>query len=249
MLYDTSGKTIPGGIDNLSPYCFSLKSLLSLGYPTISNNIIPGHAHFPLFQFFLDRPDYQYYWMIEYDMRFSGEWRLFFESFSKKDADFLSSHIRHYEDDPDWRWWELKHPRESIPLQKRIGSFNPIYRISHSALSFLHEGFKSGWRGHHEVALPTLLHHNGFSLMDICGRGKYAIPGIYNKFYSGSGPDCRGSLSGGSLRYRPVFWRYGREKNKLYHPVKPFTKALHDNLKSRRDAQAKLTGLVNMFRK
>jgi hypothetical protein len=220
FLYDETGKSIPDKINKLSPYLFSNESLSQLCYPTTGEDILPGHAHFPLFQFFRDNPDYDYYWVIEYDVRFSGEWRLFFDSFLKTNADFLTCHIRAYADELSWPWWELNHPRESIPLNARLASFNPIYRISNAALLFLHQAFQSGWRGHYEVALPTLLHNNGLTIRDISDSDKYAAPDINNKFYSK-----------GTFRYRPEFWRCGREKNKLYHPVKPLAQALKDNMK------------------
>lgn len=238
FLYDATEKSIPDKINKLSPYLYSNESLSQLRYPTTGKDILPGHAHFPLFQFFRDNPDYDYYWVIEYDVRFSGEWRLFFDSFLKTDADFLTCHIRTYADERNWPWWELNHPRESIPLNERLASFNPIYRISNAALSFLHSAFKSGWRGHYEVALPTLLHHNGLTIRDISGKDKYTAPDINNKFYSSE-----------TMRFRPAFWRYGREKNKLYHPVKPLTKTLSDNLLYYRPALTRRLKLANILRK
>jgi len=230
FLYDMTKQPVPQNINTLSPYLYSDECLVSLGYPTIGVNIIPGHAHFPILKFYVDMPDYDYYWVIEYDVRFSGEWQIFFDSFQAVKNDFLTSHIRSYAEEPDWYWWDLNHPRKSIPLDKRIHSFNPIYRISKEALLFLHGELKSGWRGHNEVAMPTLLHHNGFTIQEISGRGKFTVPGMENKFYSSYDSDSSGSLSSGTLRYRPAFWRYRNEKNKLYHPVKTLTKALSENI-------------------
>jgi hypothetical protein len=249
FLYDTSRNIIPDRINNLSPYLYSNTCLSSLGYPTIGENIIPGHAHFPLFQFFLDKPNYNYYWMIEYDVRFSGEWQLFFDSFLRISADFLTCHIRSYADEPYWVWWELSHPRESIPLHERLRSFNPIYRISNGALSFLHQAFRSGWCGHNEVALPTLLHHGGLTIRDISGKGRYSVHGMDNEFYSSSESNDSGELSSGTMRYRPVIWRYGRENNKLYHPVKPLTKVLHENKLYHTNIRTRLFNYVNILRK
>lgn len=229
FLYDATKGIVPDKINKLSPYLYSSKCLSDLGYPTIGKNIIPGHAHFPLFQFFLDNPHYDYYWFIEYDVRFSGKWTLFFNAFSSIEADFLTCQIHPYANQPSWSWWLLKHPQEHIPLHKRLRSFNPIYRISNVALSFLHEAFKSGWCGHHEVAIPTLLHHNGYTIREISGRGKYTVTEMENKYYSHSTENGKGELSGTTMRYRPAFWIYGLNKNKLYHPVKPPAKTLREN--------------------
>ncbi|HPK22230.1 MAG TPA: glycosyltransferase [Smithella sp.] len=230
FLYDTTGKDVPEKIKKLSPYLYSDQCLCDLGYPVIGKKMIPGHAHFPLFKFYLDHPDFDYYWFIEYDVRFTGPWRSFFESFLVHDADFLTSHIRSYAEERSWPWWALKHPRQHIPLDKRLRSFNPLYRISRAALSFLHDAFRNGWCGHHEVALPTLLHQKGFTVREISGRGKYTIPGMENRFYAMSAPNVKGDLSGTSMKYRPSSWRCGREENKLYHPVKPLKKAVHENI-------------------
>ncbi len=249
FLYDATRNIIPDKINKLHPYLYSEESLSRLPYPTIGQDILPGHAHFPVFQFFRDNPDYDYYWVLEYDVKFSGEWRLFFDSFLKTDADFLTCHIRPYADERDWPWWELNHPQEAIPLNERLRSFNPIYRISKAALLFLHQAFKSGWRGHYEVALPTLLHKNGLSIRDISGSGKYTIPGMDNLFYSSSESSSGGTLTSGTFRYRPAFWRYGREKNKLYHPVKPLKTTLYDNLLYHKETWARRLTLANILRK
>jgi hypothetical protein len=90
-----------------------------------------------------------------------------------------------------------------------VKSFNPIYRISHSALSFIHKSLLNQWCGHHEVLLPTLLYHNHYSMMDFGGRGQFIPSGFKNKFYTSD-----------TLRWRPVFEKAGDKKNKLYHPVK-----------------------------
>lgn len=229
FLYDATKGIVPDKINKLSPYLYSNKCLSDLGYPTIGKNIIPGHAHFPLFQFFLDNPNYYYYWFIEYDVRFSGRWNLFFDAFSTVKADFLTCDIRSYADEPSWSWWQLKHPQEHIPINERIRSFNAIYRISNVAISFLHKVFKSGWCGHHEVVLPTLLRHNGFTIKEISGRSKYTVSGMEDKFYSSSPANIKGKLSGMTMRYRPSFWLSGLQRKKLYHPVKPFTKTLQEN--------------------
>jgi hypothetical protein len=109
----------------------------------------------------------------------------------------------------------------------------------------LHQAFKSGWRGHHEVALPTLLHNNGRTIQDISGSGKYTVPGMDNKFYSSSESSSGGALHSGTMRHRPAFWRYGHKDNKLYHPVKPLTKTLSINIRYYGNLLANLVNFVN----
>jgi len=192
-----------------------------------------GHCHFPLLQFFHDNPDFDYYWLIEYDVRFAGDWHFFFDYFKNTNEDFLTCHIRRYADEPGWAWWSLHHPHKSIPLSERLSSFSPIYRLSNASLSFLHQSLSDGWCGHCEVLLPTLLHHNGFTIMDIGGKGTFTPPSMKDKFYTAQF-NSNGALECGTMRCQPSFWRVGQEKNKLYHPVKPLSFVIREKIHSQK---------------
>lgn len=229
-LYHNHSEEIPLWIKKYSYYSFSDTSIKSLDYPMIGNSLIPGHAHFPVFQFFLENEDYDYYWLIEYDVRFSGDWHLFFNSFHNNDNDLLASHIRRYAEEPDWNWWKLTHPDKSIAIENRLRSFAPVYRISKSALSFINNAMKSGWCGHCETLIPTLLHHNGFKLLDFGGNGEFTSQDMVDNFYTYPNTDQYGSLRSGTMRFRPSFWKVGNEKNKLYHPVKSLWKVIRERL-------------------
>lgn len=187
------------------------RDIHSLIYPTLQEGVIPGNAHFPLLHFFHIRQKYDYYWLIEYDVRYSGTWRHLFRSFRHDPTDLLTSHIRKYPQEPDWPHWKLAHPKESIPLEERTRSFNPIYRISHSALAAIHEAHQDGWKGHNEVLLPTLISRSRFSISDFGGEGPFVPSHRTNKFY----------IAKLTLRYRPIHERTRFYRNKIYHPVKP----------------------------
>jgi hypothetical protein len=201
-------------------FCFTDEDLDKLGYPKIGKTVIPGNAHLPLLHFFKHYPHYQHYWLIEYDVRFSGEWRHFFEPFLNNDADFLACHIRRYKDEPGWCWWRWHHPEKQIPLSHCLRSFNPIYRISRPALTHLHHCLNDGWCAHFELLMPTLLFHAGFRLADFGGTGEFVPLAYENKFYIDSPPDEYGLLNSGTMRSQPPFTKPGPEQNKLHHPVK-----------------------------
>jgi hypothetical protein len=155
----------------ITPYFFDVESLNNLCYEPIHETIIPGSNHFVVLQFFKDHPTYDYYWNVEYDVIFTGEWNYLFSSFNHIEADFLSSHIERFLDFPSWYWWSSFHFDEvDLPLSQMIKSFNPIYRISNKALAFLDNVLKGGknW-GHHEVFIPTVLK---YFKMNIYSQGK-----------------------------------------------------------------------------
>lgn len=207
--------TLPNSINF---YTFSENSIKSLGYIPIVNRILPGSNHFAILQFYKDFPNYSYYWNIEYDVYFNGDWNLFFSSYADITSDFLSSHIETFWENPSWEWWvylQLKDPK--IPIAQRLRSFNPIYRLSNQAINAIDKCLKQGNRGHHEILLPTLLHSLKYTINDFCKSSKFGLPfSFYKKgiYYS---PDCQT----GSMRYRPrINEEEITQKNILYHPYK-----------------------------
>ncbi|PTQ92132.1 hypothetical protein C8P68_1147 [Mucilaginibacter yixingensis] len=128
--------TLPYEFSELRLHTFTDSILNDLGCTPLAPKIVPGSCHFPLYDFFLACPEYDYYWLIEDDVHFEGDWRFFFEECSQHylEVDFLASHIYLYDQQPLWRWWDsLCHPNKFIPFDLRLRSFNPIYRISKSA--------------------------------------------------------------------------------------------------------------------
>lgn len=200
---------------------FSLNDLNSLDYSPIFSRIVPGSLHFIIELFYNQHPEYNYYWMIEYDVVYTGNWHHLLSYFDFNDADLLASHISFRGDDNrDWLWWESLSCKNVIPKKMQVRAFTPIYRLSSCALSFLNEylRFPDNY-GHCEAILPTSLYNNGFRLEDFGGSGQFVRPDNYNKFYY-QGADDKAS----SLRWRPEFRLEEIEKMdnapKLYHPVK-----------------------------
>jgi hypothetical protein len=221
MLFHQKEGALPERLKDKTIFPFTYETLMEMKYLPIGANMVPGSNHFPLLKFFQHHPEFDQYWLIEDDVRFTGDWSSFFIHFSKADHDFLSTHLRHYEQEPQWAWWaSLWHPNETFAPGRRIRSFNPIYRISRRGLEFIHTALLAYWIGHHEVLLPTLLYHNGFSIADIGGNGPFVLQGHENLFYTSDGSGAEGLLSTGTMRFRPSWDGPGMEKNKLYHPVK-----------------------------
>lgn len=204
--------------ENITPYIFNIDSLDKLDYEPIEDTITPGSNHFATLQFFLDHPDFKYYWVIEYDVIYTGKWTNFFLDFDSIDADFIASHIERFSDRPFWYWWDTLH-LDSVTLQKHqlIKSFNPIYRISNNALKFLDTLLKGhkNW-GHHEVLIPTALKHWGFSILDFGGNGEFVLPQFEERFYL-----MPSQYVDGTMRDKP---QMNEEelliKDRLLHPVK-----------------------------
>ncbi|MFL6597452.1 MAG: DUF3405 domain-containing protein [Chthoniobacterales bacterium] len=90
------------GIANAEPLPVLGRKSVKAELFMIGPTLVPGHVGFPVLQFFCDNRDFDYYWAIECDVRFSGDWFFFFHSFKEANHDFLACHIRDYVDEPDW---------------------------------------------------------------------------------------------------------------------------------------------------
>ena len=210
ILYHEKNIERPPAFARIPIHTFTDAILYESGYTPIAKALIPGSNHFSLLHFFLQNSPYEYYWYIENDVRFMGQWKTFFDACQPVKADMISAQLELYENRPGWRWWDsLIHPTKSIPHEKRVCSFNPIYRLSFRALAFIHQALLDRWMGHHEVLLPTLLYNNNFSIVDFGADGVFTPPGFLHRFYSWK-----------THRWRPVCSQPGPERDKIYHPVK-----------------------------
>jgi len=193
-----------------------------LPYPRMEGLGILHHSHFPVLDFYLSHPDYEYYWFIEFDVRYTGSWGSFLRSFEPYTQDLITSHVRRFRQEPAWPWWDsLRHPAKTIERDKYLRSYNVIFRISNRALAFIDREQRDGWEGFNEVSLPTLLHHGGYRVMDFGGDGDFAPAELRNRTYTSHGlkngllcPFC-------TLSWRPSRDAPGRRAGRLYHSVKP----------------------------
>jgi len=161
--------------------------------------------------------EYDYYWIVEYDVAFSGNWSGLFNAFADNTSDMLCSNVHRHETNPNWAWWEsLEWPDNSKP--ELIRGFFVFARLSARALDAIILAGQKGFGGHYELMWPTVLHHLGFSIEDIGGDGQFVRPANVNRWYTST--LTSEILSPGTLVYRPTHFRPGRKPNKLWHPVK-----------------------------
>ena len=178
----------------------------------------PRNIDLPLMWYFHENPQYDYYWVMEYDVRFTGEWSSFFGHFAASRSDLLATTLFDFDFRPGWdNWGTLQSPRP-VPERERVRALFPLHRLSNAALRALHEAYSEGWSGHYEVTIPTILKTRGLTLEDIGGSGSYVRQGNHNRFYCNS-PEIAGLAPGTftvvanqiSAEYPP---------NMLWHPIK-----------------------------
>jgi hypothetical protein len=164
-----------------------------LGYSFKNNEGIWHHVEYPMIDYYLRNPQHDFYWRIEYDVRFSGDWDVFFRHFLDNKADLLATYIKTYKDHQDWRWWnEINFKVDRDDLR---GMFFPVVRFSRRSLACLDQKYRAGALGYCEIIVPTLLNMERMNIEDI---GK--------RFYDLFTVNVNGIVI--------------RKKRKLHHPVK-----------------------------
>jgi len=198
--------------------CNSLE-FASWGLRTFGPTMLPGHCHFPLLWLHERNPDITHLWLVEYDVRFTGKWRTLFDHFASDDADLITCHVRHHDQEPRWHWWVSMRSPDGKPAEvELLRAFLVVARYSAAALAELTAAHRAGWTGHQEVIIPTLLRHFGLKVRDI----NDASPAHRARRFYVSRSDQNGALEEfGTVRYRPARAHAGLRSNMLYHPVKP----------------------------
>lgn len=205
---------------DVKQHAFTLDTLNRLGYTPWGCTIMDGNFHFVLLDFYRKHPDCDYYWLIEYDVRFNGNWRTFFSFFQDKEEDFLAAHVETKEDNPGWvRWHEIE--LNNIPQNRftLLKSFNPICRFSNRAFALLHSRCLLGDRGHNELLMPTLFNYFKLKIADFGGNGRYIYKDHPDLFYMYDEEDKAEDKC--THRYYPKH-NHSTMKcpNMIYHPIK-----------------------------
>lgn len=218
---DSSKMSVPTGVQC---YLCDLESVNSLGYNPIRENLLPGSCHFPLLRFALDYPQYDFYWFIEYDVYFTGNWSVLMDDCSSnlREYDFLSCQVERFNISRNlgWKWWYDSN-NSGFVLAESIKGFNPICRYSRQAVTCLDAYLKNGYSAHSEVMITTCLYHSGLKIGDFGGNGEFVPEGYEGKYYTPKSPHA----DDGSIRYRPVFTLLEivsrNQPCKIFHPLKP----------------------------
>jgi hypothetical protein len=213
------GAGVPSSLRGEPSFVFSDGSVDALGYRRIREGLVPGSTHFPLMQFAREHPEYDFYWVVEYDVRLTAPWRLFFSDIARSDADVIGSHVATPAQHPGWYWWSsLEVPEMEPPPPEQLRFFAPVYRLSADAVGLIDAKMRAGWRGHYETLVPTLASAAGLKVMDLAKGG--TVPSATPRSWYVHGPsDSEGQMDRGTMRWRNIGdWPVLR-LNTLYHPM------------------------------
>lgn len=203
---------------------FTADELRSLPYPKKtagpSWRLIPGNTDLILLAYWREHPEYDFYWQVEYDVRYTGNWKNLIRSFETSKADLLATNISTYEEIPHWNLWPTLAPPKGVEWKHHaLRAFLPFCRISASACRAIDHAYQEGWSGHDEANWATITNMNGLRIEDIGGRGKFTPQDRLGKHYSSTPENLH--LTPGSFGYRPMRLFAPPIPGRLWHPVKP----------------------------
>ena len=171
--------------------------------------IMPGNLDLAHLAFYLSKPDFDYYWFCEDDVRYTDDFSNLLKNYSHSDADLLATNIR-----PARGNWghtdSLRGIDENRLSQPPIICFLPFFRVSKSFLDTLYKSYQAGVAGHHEISWPSIAITEGLKLCDFNDANNV----VYH-----SSPSKKG-LSPGTFVFFPPRIFVGKEQGMLYHPVK-----------------------------
>lgn len=209
-------------------FVFDSRQFNTWGFPTHGDSMLPGHCHFPLLRYAQLREfQFKHIWVVEYDVRFSGDWREFFDHFKDSDADLLCCHLKDREHDPGWYFWDTyQAPAGPDADGVLLRSFLVVSRYSRAAIESTISFYQQGGKGHQEVVLPMAAYLAGLVVQDInwsCADGRRRGNGG-RRFYT-TYSDLDGRIEYfGTVRWRPALSTAPRKGQRLYHPVKSISR-------------------------
>lgn len=164
-------------------------------------------------------PDYDYYYMMEFDVDYAGNWREFFEQVAPREGDLIAAHIHWRLQNPDWIHWRW-HYSVPVPNNKQLMALIVLMRMSRRMVDVYTEALRSGkWVGNIEALAPTIALNHNLSIVDLGGRGDFTPPEWKEKYYN----------YGGTFEFRPIrgakYWHQdqtGFVPGLLHHPIKPW---------------------------
>ena len=180
-----------------------------------------GHTDLIAMHYWRAHPAHDRYWVIEYDVRFSGSWGRFFAAFEDDNSDLLAPMLRRRRDSRDWANWSLLTSPGTPPDDTQaVSSFMPIYRASGRLMREMDQSYRQGWGGHIECTFATIATVRGLRVTDFGGDSEFTPSAYRGRFYSGTARDVYHAP--GTLVFKPTLFRTGSRPDMLWHPVKPF---------------------------
>lgn len=156
--------------------CYVRDDLRALPYAGQLRNVdwktLRRNPDLAIMRFFRGNPDFDHYWVVEYDVRFAGNWSDIVSDLARSSADLLCAHLTEFRQNPDWMHWDsFSSGDEPVGEGGLVRAFLPFYRMSRPLMRAIDERCRRDWTGHPEVLWPTICRAVGLAVEEIGGTG------------------------------------------------------------------------------
>ena len=219
--YLKQNAAVPAGLGK-SLRMYRRADLVDLPYPNKTIFVdwarTVGDNDLPVLAFYQEQPDYEFYWIVEYDVRYTGNWGALFNELRTSDADYLGTTIQDHDENPRWAFWPTLVNAPTGALQ-RVRCFNPFCRVSNRALSAIDQWYRDGGTGHYELTWTSVCKTKGLKIEDLGSSGRYTPQRWRGKHYSNT--PLNPPLSPGTFVFRPPFRADAIAKAGAKNPGRP----------------------------
>lgn len=135
------------------------------------------YAHFRMLLFWLNNPQYQYYWFFDDDVTFGGDLNKLLSAYDNQSSDFIAIQVFKKEDynnelpfvskvnermgsKGSWLSFAPGPGDHYKTTERHLGSFFPVVRFSNKALQYLYELNQQDFFGYSEGFVPTTIASN-----------------------------------------------------------------------------------------
>lgn len=158
------------------------------------------YAHFRMLVFYINNPNFDYYWFFDDDIDFSGNIKMFLDTYLNESEDFMAIQAFKKENYANnypkisiinnrmtgsrghWLEW-CPGPGDNFKHNPvHIGSFFPIVRFSNKAMKHLLDLHNQGFYGYSEGFVPTSLASDGLTVSSMMDE--------FNNFFVQNTSDC-----------------------------------------------------------
>jgi hypothetical protein len=107
-------------------------------------------------------------WLIEGDVGCDGDIATCLNQAASSRADFMAFRIKSYADEPEWAWWNSLKGEidDTVPLERRVGSFFPVTRYSRAMIDAVIRNMGKS-SGQDEAYIPTLAISEGLVVEEL----------------------------------------------------------------------------------
>lgn len=174
-------------------------------YWNASNKPFYGHNYeLILLSFATQHQEYDYFWVIDYDVLFTGDWNIVFDKCDKDDAELICSNLwLNYGIDICFKIWT---PYLKLDTNNLWHGFLTVFRISKIFVNTLIQIYDKGDFGFYEVMIPSVAKHLNLKISTFNDMG-FVVGDKQGDHECSNG--CRKWLKSECVH-----------KNKIYHCVK-----------------------------